>query len=133
MNGAFRLIGLAWLLAVPAAALSGDLDAETITVEIHGRAFIPNRIVLHAGRKTALQFRNHDTELHAVVAKELFLGVNFSVGGNGAPEFGPDGLIRVIIPADGLAEIQFTPASAKTFSYWCDMPGHDMRAVIVVE
>ena len=133
MKGALWLIGLAWLLTVPAAALSGDLDVESIAVEIHGRTFIPARVILHAGHKTALQFRNHDTELHAVVAKELFLGVNLNVGGNGAPEFGPDGLIRVIIPPDGLAEIQFTPASAGTFPYRCDMPGHDMRAVIVVE
>ncbi len=133
MKKTFWLIGLAWLLTVPAAALSGDLDVESITVEIHGRAFIPDRVVLHAGRKTSLRFRNHDTELHAVVAKELFLGVNLNVGGNGAPEFGPDGLTRVIIPPDGLAEIQFTPARAGTFPYRCDMPGHDMRAVIVVE
>lgn len=127
------LMGLAWLLTVPAAALSGDLDVDTIAVEIQGRTFIPARVILHAGRKTALQFRNHDTELHTVVAKELFLGVNLNVGGNGAPEFGPDGLNRVIIPPDGLAEIQFTPAGAGTFPYRCDMPGHDMRAVIVVE
>jgi plastocyanin len=127
------LMGLAWLLTVPAAALSGDLDVDTITVEIHGRTFIPARVILHAGHKTSLQFRNHDTELHTVVAKELFLGVNLNLGGNGAPEFGPDGLNRVIIPPDGLAEIQFTPAGAGTFPYRCDMPGHDMRAVIVVE
>lgn len=133
MRGPVWLIGLAWLVTVPSAALSSDLDVEQITVEIQGRTFIPGRVVLHAGRKTTLQFRNHDTELHAVVAKELFLGVNLNVGGNGAPEFGPDGLTRVIIPPDGLAEIQFTPAGAGTFPYRCDMPGHDMRAVIVVE
>lgn len=133
MKGTLWLIGLAWLVTVPSAALSGDLDVEQITVEIQGRTFIPARVVLHAGRKTTLQFRNHDTELHAIVAKELFLGVNLNVGGNGAPEFGPDGLIRVLLPPDGLAEIQFTPAGAGTFPYRCDMPGHDMRAVIVVE
>jgi hypothetical protein len=55
------------------------------------------------------------------------------VGGNGAPEFGPHGLNRVIIPPEGLVEIQFTPARTGTFSYLCDMPGHEMRAVIVVE
>lgn len=98
MRGPVWLIGLAWLVTVPSAALSSDLDVEQITVEIQGRTFIPGRVVLHAGRKTTLQFRNHDTELHAVVAKELFLGVNLNVGGNGAPEFGPDGLTRVIIP-----------------------------------
>ncbi len=133
MRGTVWLIGLAWLVTVPSAALSGDFDVEQITVEIQGRTFIPARVVLHAGRKTTLQFRNHDTELHAIVAKKLFLGVNLNVGGNGAPEFGPDGLIRVLLPPDGLVEIQFTPAGAGTFPYRCDMPGHDMRAVIVVE
>ena len=127
------LIGLVGLLAIPTSALPAEPEVEAITVEIHGRTFIPDRVVLHAGHKTLLRFRNHDTELHAVVAKELFLGVNLNVGGNGAPEFGPDGLTRVIIPPDGLAEIQFTPTGAGTFPYRCDMPGHDMRAVIVVE
>ncbi|HWI69283.1 MAG TPA: hypothetical protein VNS88_13050, partial [Nitrospiraceae bacterium] len=82
---------------------------------------------------TVLRFRNHDTELHTVAAKEFFLGVDFDVGGNGAPEFGPDGLKRVIIPPEGLIEFRFTPARTGTFSYLCDMPGHDMKAVIVVE
>ena len=95
--------------------------------------FIPNRVLLHHDQETALRFRNHDTELHTVVAKELFLGVDLNVGGNGAPEFGPDGLKRVIIPPEGLLEIRFTPARTGTFSYLCDMPGHDMQAVIVVE
>ena len=80
-----------------------------------------------------LRFRNHDTELHTVAAKELFFSVDLNVGGNGAPEFGPDGLKRVIIPPEGLIEFQFTPARTGTFSYLCDMPGHDMKAVIVVE
>ena len=68
-----------------------------------------------------------------MVAKDLFLHPDISLGGNGAPEFGPDGLNRVIIPPEGLIEIQFTPASPGTFSYRCDMPGHNMQAVIVVE
>ena len=106
---------------------------ESVTVEIRGRMFIPNLVLLHHDQLTALRFRNHDTELHTVVAKELFFGVGLNVGGNGAPEFGPDGLKRVIIPPDGLIEIQFTPARTGTFSYLCDMPGHDMKAVIVVE
>lgn len=118
---------------IPADAFPAEPEVESITVEIRGRAFIPDRIVLHAGRKTALRFRNQDTELHAVVAKELFLNVNLNIGGNGAPEFGPNGLNRVIVPPDGLIDIQFTPTHAGTFPYRCDMPGHNMQAVIVVE
>ena len=68
-----------------------------------------------------------------MVAKELFFGLDLNVEGNGAPEFGPDGLRRVIIPPDGLIEIQFSPTRTGTFSYLCDMPGHDMKALILVE
>lgn len=115
------------------STLPTEVEVESITVEVRGRAFTPNRVILRTGQKTALRFRNHDTELHTVVAKELFLGVSLNVGGNGAPEFGPEGLKRVIIPPEGLIEIEFTPARTGNFSYLCDMPGHDMQAVIVVE
>ncbi len=114
-------------------ALPTEIEVETVTVEIRSRMFIPQHVHLHHDRKTVLRFRNHDTELHTVVAKELFFGVDLNVGGNGAPEFGPDGLKRVIIPPEGLIEFQFTPARTGTFSYLCDMPGHDMKAIIVVE
>jgi plastocyanin len=105
----------------------------SVTVEIRGRVFIPNHVLLHHDQKTALRFLNHDTELHTVVAKELFLGGDITVGGNGASEFGPDGLKRVIIPPEGVIEFQFTPARTGAFSYLCDMPGHDMKAAIVVD
>jgi len=121
------------MLAIPANALSTEPEVESVTVEIRSRTFIPQQVHLHHDRKTVLQFRNHDTELHTVVAKELFLGADLNVGGNGAQEFGPDGLKRVIIPPDGLIEFQFTPARTGTFSYLCDMPGHNMQAGIVIE
>ena len=126
-------IYLALVLATPAIALTTEAEVESVTVEIRSRMFIPQHIHLHHDRKTVLRFRSHDTELHTVVAKELFLSADLNVGGNGAPEFGPDGLKRVIIPAEGLIEFQFTPAHTGTFSYLCDMPGHNMQAVIVVE
>ena len=121
------------MLVNPTHVLPAEIELESITVDIRGRMFIPNHVLLHYDRQTALRFRNHDTELHTVVAKELFFGVDLNVGGNGAPEFGPDGLKRVIIPPDGLIEIQFSPTRTGTFSYLCDMPGHDMKAVITVE
>jgi plastocyanin len=114
-------------------ALPAEAEVESITVEIRSRVFIPQQVHLHHDRKTVLRFRSYDTELHTVAAKEFFFGVDFDVGGNGAPEFGPDGLKRVIIPAEGLIEFRFTPARTGTFSYLCDMPGHNMQAVIVVE
>ena len=133
MKRTFWFICLALALATPAIALPTEDEVESFTVEIRSRLFIPQHVHLHHDRKTVLRFRSHDTELHTVVAKELFLSADLNVGGNGAPEFGPNGLKRVIIPAEGLIEFQFTPARTGTFSYLCDMPGHNMQAVIVVE
>jgi plastocyanin len=141
---ALGLLCLILILATPTKSLSGnveqapdalptEIEGETVTVEIRSRMFIPQQVHLHHDRKTVLRFRNHDTELHTVAAKEFFFGVDFDMGGNGAPEFGPDGLKRVIIPPEGLTEFRFTPARTGTFSYLCDMPGHDMKAVIVIE
>jgi plastocyanin len=129
----FWFISLALVLATPAIALPTEAEVESVTVEIRSRIFIPQHVHLHHDRKTVLRFRSHDTELHTVVAKELFLSADLNVSGNGAPEFGPNGLKRVIIPAEGLIEFQFTPAHTGTFSYLCDMPGHNMQAVIVVD
>lgn len=133
MKKTFWFISLALLLATPAIALPTEVEVESVTVEIRSRLFIPQHVHLHHDRKTVLRFRSHDTELHTVVAKELFLSADLNIGGNGAPEFGPNGLKRVIIPAEGLIEFQFTPARTGTFSYLCDMPGHNMQAVIVVD
>lgn len=132
------------MLAIPTRSLSGDIEqapnplpteveGETVTVEIRSRVFIPQQVHLRHDRRTVLRFRNHDTELHTVVAKEFFFGVDFDMGGNGAPEYGPDGLKRVIIPPEGLTEFRFTPARTGTFPYLCDMPGHNMQAMIVIE
>ena len=143
MRGTLELIGLVLLLAAPTISLSENVFSpepplvetrtESVTVDIRGRVFVPSRVLLHHDVKTALRFRNHDTELHTVVAKELFLDASLNVEGNGFPEFGPDGLKRVIIPPEGLIEFQFTPARSGTFPYLCDMPGHDMKAAIIVE
>jgi plastocyanin len=133
VKGAFGLICLVWMLAIPITALSAEAEMESVTVEIRSRVFIPQQIHLHHSRKTLLRFRNYDTELHTVVAKELFLSDDLTLSGNGAPEFGPEGLKKVIIPPDGLIEFQFTPARIGTLSYLCDMPGHNMQATIVIE
>jgi plastocyanin len=114
-------------------ALPAEAEMESVTVDIRSRLFIPQHILLHHDKKTVLRFRNHDTELHTVVSPNLFLAIDLNIGGNGAQEFGPQGLKRVIIPPDGLIEFQFTPAHMGTFSYLCDMPGHNMHGVIVVE
>jgi len=121
------------MLAIPITAVSAEAEVEPVTVEIRSRVFIPQQIHIHHSRKTLLRFRNYYTELHTVVAKELFLIHDLTLSGNGAPEFGPEGLKKVIIPPDGLIEFQFTPARIGTLSYLCDMPGHNMQAIIAVE
>lgn len=133
MKKTLWVIGLALMLAIPTVASPTEFEMESFTVEIRSRIFIPQQIHLHKGRKTALRFRNYDTELHTVVAKELFLSDDLNLDGNGASEFGPEGLKKVIIPPEGLIEFQFTPARTGAFSYLCDMPGHNMQAMIVVE
>jgi plastocyanin len=112
---------------------AGPAGEETVTVMIQGRQFVPARTLLHLGQPTRLIFKNQDSELHAVVPFGLFAGESLNVAGNGAPEFGPDGLKRVIVPPDGTTEIYFTPAKPGEYRYLCDMPGHEMKATIVVE
>lgn len=117
-----------------APALAAEPDPETpVLIQIKARAFEPNRVVLTLGKKTWLVLHNQDAELHAFVPVGLLTGVNFNVGGNGAPEFGPEGFKRVIIPSEGRAEFRFVPERPGVFPFFCDMPGHEMKATIVVE
>jgi plastocyanin len=126
--------GRAWATdAVPPVTLPITASEQAIEVNISGRKFEPPLVTLQAGRKTALIFQNKDAELHAFVAPDLFKGVNLNVSGNGAPEFGPEGFKRVIIPSLGRAEIRFVPEHPGRYSYFCDMPGHEMKAAIVVQ
>lgn len=127
-----RMIFLALCLSwhVPPARAAESL---VVTVDIQSRVFIPHRAVLHRGQATTFVIRNHDSELHAFVPSDLFTGVNLNVTGNGAPEFGPHGFKRAIVPPEGSVEIHFTPEQVGEFSYICDMPGHQMAAIIVVE
>jgi plastocyanin len=106
---------------------------KTAIVIMEGRQFQPDRTVLHQGQKTNLVFKNRDSELHAVVSSALFAGESLNISGDGAPEFGTGGFKRVLIPADGIAEIHFTPTKSGEYPYLCDMPGHEMKGVIVVE
>ena len=127
------MLSLALGVTTASAEWTGASEETIATVDIRSRQFQPDRIVLHQGRKTALIFKNHDSELHVFVPFDLFAGESLNVAGNGAPEFGPQGLKRVVIPSDGLVEIRFTPTRPGEYRYLCDMPEHDMKAVIVVE
>jgi plastocyanin len=118
------------------AAVASDADhpnEETRRVSIRERQFTPERTIVHHGRPTRLIIVNQDSELHTFAPRGWLVRDSVQVGGNGAPEFGPEGLKRVIIPADGSAEIRFTPREPGEYRYVCDMPGHQMNAFIVVE
>jgi plastocyanin len=125
-------ITLAFPPVVAFAPAMAEPDEE-IMVKIRARQFEPSQLTLHAGRNTKLVFVNLDVELHAFVPVGLFEGLNVSISGNGAPEFTDTGFKRVIIPSDGRAEIRFIPERTGIYPFFCDMPGHEMRATIVVE
>jgi len=117
---------------VAATAGAAEPEEALVTIEIKSRAFEPATVTLRKGQKTRLVLHNQDAELHAFVPVGLFTGVNFNLGGNGAPEFGPEGFKRVIIPSGGRAEFRFVPERPGTYPFFCDMPGHEMKATIVV-
>lgn len=138
MSASLRLIiATVWCLTggwslVHTAALAEQGD-DTVHIVIQQRQFKPAQVVLPHGRTIRLVFKNLDSELHTFAPSGLFVGEHVTVSGNGAPDFGPGGLKRVIIPPDGLAEIRFTPRRPGRYPYICDMPGHQMQAAIIVE
>ena len=122
---------LAGLLIPP----SNAAEAPSTAVEIVAgkRAFAPEVVTLRLGEPATLIIRNEDEDLHAFVPLLLFQRTNVQVAGNGAPEFNETGFVRVLVPPHGRAELRFTPKTAGTFFYICDLPGHNMRAEIVVK
>ncbi len=130
-------VGLtSWALAAPPVPTLNPSDStqnEEILITIRSRSFEPATVPLRAGRKTTLIFHNQDAELHAFVPVGLLTGLHLNILGNGAPEFDAQGFKRVIIPSHGKSEIRFVPTRTGVFPYYCDMPGHKMSAIIVVE
>lgn len=144
ITGFLLCAGLAWEGRVSAEpSVSGDSPPivpptdgvleEEVLVRMRDRKFMPATVRVHAGRKTKLVFHNQDAELHAFVPGNLFDGISVSVEGNGAPEFGEQGFRKVIIPGDGVAELRFALRQPGRYPFICDMPGHEMRATLVVE
>lgn len=117
----------------PTLSPSDPAPEDTAVITIRHRAFEPARVSLRLGRRSRVVVHNTDAELHAFVPVGLLAGVHFQILGNGAPQFDAQGLTRVIIPSQGTAEIRFVPDRAGIFPYFCDMPGHEMSAIIVVE
>lgn len=110
-----------------------DTQAIRVDITIKARRFHPSPVSVPVGRPIMLVFHNEDVELHAFVPQQLLAHVPVHIDGNGAPQFGDKGLVRVLIPSGGREEIHFVPATVGEFEYRCDLPGHQMVGTIVVE
>ena len=130
--GAFLGLALAVPLLSPITE-AGEAPAASIEIVASKRAFSPETLTLLQGEPVALIIRNDDEDLHAFVPLLLLQHTNVQVSGNSAPEFNETGFVRVLIPPHGRAELRFTPKTTGVFPYICDLPGHNMRAQIVVK
>ena len=111
-----------------------DTATETlVTLNIKTRAFTPETLTLVSGQKTRLSITNQDSELHAFVPVGLLSHTHINLSGNGAPQFGKDGLLRVLLPTRGQTDIVFIPTQPGNYPFFCDLPGHVMRGNIVVQ
>lgn len=128
------LVTFALLFGLLGSFIAGEA-APSVSVEIVAskRAFTPETLTLPQGEPATLVIRNDDEDLHAFVPLLLLQRTNVQVSGNGAPEFNETGFVRVLIPPHGRVELRFTPKTTGTFHYICDLPGHSMRAQIVVK
>ena len=106
---------------------------QRVVVHIENRRFLPNLISLRVGQPTRLILLNDDAELHAFVPTDLLAQTNVQVGGNGAPQFDDHGFYRVLVPSSGQAELLFSPKHVGSYSFFCDLPGHVMNGIVVVE
>ena len=122
------LFGLLGSFIAGAAAPSAPVE-----IVASKRAFTPETLTLLQGEPVMLIIRNDDEDLHAFVPLLLLQHTNVQVSGNGAPEFNETGFVRVLIPPRGRTELRFTPKTTGVFPYICDLPGHNMRAQIVVK
>ena len=120
--------------STPVSLAPSDDDTETrVTLNIKTRTFDPETITLTPNQKTRLTIINHDSELHAFVPVGLLSHTHINLSGNGAPQFGKEGLLRVLLPTRGRADIVFIPTRPGNYPFFCDLPGHVMRGNIMVQ
>lgn len=110
-----------------------NADPEVVEVTIRAREFRPSTVMIPVNREVLLVFENQDVELHAFVPSTFLDDIPLHIDGNGAAQFGEHGLVRILIPSGGRAELRFTLQRAGLYDYRCDLPGHQMRAHIRVE
>ena len=133
MRTARTLIGLALAASLLGPFTGAAAPSASVEIVASKRAFTPETLTVQQGRPVTLVIRNDDEDLHAFVPLLLLEHTNVQLSGNGAPEFNEAGFVRVLIPPRGRVELRFTPKTAGTFHYMCDLPGHSMRAQIVVK
>jgi len=121
-----------WGATLTSLAPDPNLSVFEATITIRFREFRPHALIIFVGQKTRLVLKNLDTELHAFVPVGLFADSHLTVSGNGAPQFAKEGFVRVLLPTRGQTDLVFTPARQGTYPYFCDLPGHEMRGIIVV-
>lgn len=118
----------------PVSLAPSEVATETlVTLDIKTRKFDPETITLTPNQKTRLTIINHDSELHAFVPVGLLSHTHINLSGNGAPQFGKDGLLRVLLPTRGQTDIVFIPTRPGNYPFFCDLPGHVMGGNIVVQ
>jgi plastocyanin len=108
-------------------------ELTTVQVTIRAREFQPATVKLLAGEDVLLVLQNQDAELHAFAPQQFLDAIPLHVDGNGAPEFGEHGLVRIMIPSGGRASLRFRLQEAGLYEYRCDLPGHRMVGHISVE
>ena len=134
MKTAGVFIGLALAVGfLGPLTVAAEAPPTSFEVVASKRAFTPETLTVQQGKPVTLVIRNDDEDLHAFVPLLLLQRTNVQVSGNGAPEFNEAGFVRVLIPPHGRVELRFTPKTTGTFHYICDLPGHIMRAQIVVK
>lgn len=126
---------LVWASGASPVSLAPSEDGEEslVTIDIKTRTFIPETVTLSPNKKTRLTIKNSDAELHAFVPVGLLTATHINLSGNGAPQFGKEGLLRVLLPSRGQTEIVFIPTRPGNYPFFCDLPGHVMRGNIVVQ
>lgn len=131
------ILALFACIITPSSPLRADgmqnNEPVIIDIDIKAREFQPSPAKLPLDREVRLVFRNQDAELHAFVPQKFLEGIPLHLEGNGAPQFGDHGLVRVLIPSGGMAELRFRPLRTGVYEYRCYLPGHQMVGRFLIE
>lgn len=123
---------LSMCMTLDEAATRADENRQEVRIVIKTREFQPPETKVRMGQEVVLVFENQDVEIHAFVPEKLFEKVPVQIEGSGAAQFGEKGLRRLLIGGGSQATIRFVPQVPGKYRYFCDMPGHQMAAHIVV-